>query len=108
MLPAYQNVLSDGTTYTPFIAEGVAGLKCQRPGSPTQYLYFNPSDHTEGDVPNVFVYIGDEPDPSRCPPAHHYVIWPQRPQRSAATIWGRRRQHRRLMRRIARRAARQP
>jgi hypothetical protein len=74
--PDHRTALDDGTVYTPFFAEGVAGLRCTRPGSPTQYIYFNPSDHTDGDVPNVFVYQGIDGHPFSDTPIHHYVIWP--------------------------------
>jgi hypothetical protein len=74
--PAHRTVLDDGTVYTPFLTEGMPGLKCRRPGSPTQYIYLNPSDHTDADVPNVFVYQGTEGHPSTDTPIHHYVIWP--------------------------------
>jgi hypothetical protein len=75
--PDQRTVLDDGTVYTPFFAEGRPGLQCTRPGSPSQYIYFNPSDHTDDDVPNVFVYQGTEGDPCADTPIHHYCIWPE-------------------------------
>jgi hypothetical protein len=75
--PEQRTVLEDGTVYTPFLAEGRPGLQCTRPGSSSQYIYFNPSDHTDGDVPNVFVYQGTEGDPCADTPIHHYCIWPE-------------------------------
>ncbi len=67
--------LPDGTACTPFIKDGLAGLKCERPHSRPSYLYFNPSDHLDGDVPNVFVYRGTAGDPTVDGPENHYVIW---------------------------------
>jgi len=75
--PHQRTVLDDGTVYTPFIADGMSGLECTRPGSPTECIYFNPSDHTDGDAPNVFVYQGLEGDPCSDTPIHHYRIWPE-------------------------------
>lgn len=75
--PSHRTTLDDGSSYTPFLADGMAGLRCTRPGSPTQYIYFNPSDHTDGDVPNVFVYQGTDGHPFSDGPLHHYVIWPE-------------------------------
>jgi hypothetical protein len=77
--PDQRTVLDDGTVYTPFLSDGTAGLRCTRPGSPAQYIYFNVSDHTDGDVPNVFVYQGTEGHPFSDTPIHHYVIWPETP-----------------------------
>lgn len=78
--PQQRTVLDDGTTYTPLLTDGMPGLQCSRPGSPTEYIYLNPSDHTDGDVPNVFVYQGPEGNPCWDTPIHHYVIWPDEDQ----------------------------
>jgi hypothetical protein len=75
--PDHRTALGDGTVYTPFLTDDMAGLRCTRPGLPTQYIYFNPIDHTGGDVPNVFVYQGTEGDPCCDTPIHHYRIWPE-------------------------------
>jgi hypothetical protein len=102
LYPQETTELSDGTKYTPFTGGGMAGLKCDRPGSPTSYIYFNPSDHTDDDVPNVFVYQGASGHPIDDPPVHHYVIWDEPTARGDTLA-------RRAVRRLTRRrSARRP
>lgn len=66
--------LSDGTAYVPVIRAGMVGYRCQHRDGRETFVYFNPSDHTDNDVPNVFVYEGPHFDPARDTPANHYVI----------------------------------
>jgi hypothetical protein len=88
--PEQRTALSDGTVYTPFLADGMPGLECTRPGSATQCIYMNPSDHSDdGDTPNVFVYQGSEGDPSVDTPIHHYTIWQEPAHQAQAPARGR-------------------
>lgn len=67
--------LDDGVTYTPFIhPDGFVGLICDREGHQREFLYLNPSDHTDGDVPNVFLYHGMSGHPALDGAAHHYLV----------------------------------
>lgn len=67
--------LEDGTAYIPFIhPNGYVGFKCMDAAGRVEYLYLNPSDHTDGDVPNVFVYHGTKGDPAFDGSAHHYLV----------------------------------
>lgn len=76
-----QRVLDDGTIYCPFIhPDGFVGLMIARADRPTEYLYLNPSDHTDtADVPNVFLYHGYEGHPAYDGAAHHYLVLQEDP-----------------------------
>lgn len=69
-----RTLLDDGTCYTPFIKNGMVGFEVIDAEGRREYIYMNPSDHTDGDVPNVFVYHGREGDPSEDGACHHYLL----------------------------------
>lgn len=71
--------------YTPFLtSDGRVGYRVTRVsedmdgvevGGEEEFIYFNPSDHSDGDVPNVFVYIGGDNDPVMDAAQHHYLLF---------------------------------
>jgi hypothetical protein len=66
--------------YFPFIAEdGRVGYQVNTTyGDPDAeretFIYFNPSDTSGDDTPNVFVYMGEDNDPAHDEPMHFYAI----------------------------------
>jgi len=69
-----RTLFDDGVVYTPFIKDGMVGFQCLDAEGRCEYIYMNPSDHTDGDVPNVFVYHGHTGDPAEDFPVHHYTV----------------------------------
>jgi hypothetical protein len=61
---------SGNLSYLPFITpDGRVGYKIQRDGRPLDFVYFNPSDNSEGEAgDDIFVYRGTVGDPAEDKP----------------------------------------
>lgn len=70
-----------GTVYTPFIADGIAGLKCEvtLDGATTvRYWYLNPSGDDDAGLPNMFLYADERLHEGELVfdmPAHYYATF---------------------------------
>lgn len=65
----------EGVTYVPFVDGPRVGYEIRRDGRAPTYLYFNPSSESDDGQPNVFVYMGEDNDPSADDvPLHFYDI----------------------------------
>jgi hypothetical protein len=63
-----------GTLYEPWTDGRAIGYKVTLTTGSVKYIFLNPSDEEGGpdSTPDVFVYIGPEPDPRLATAAHFY------------------------------------
>lgn len=63
-------------SYTPVISpDGMPGYRCDHVDGRREFIYFNPSDVTDGsDVSNVFVYQGPHFDPAADGTGVHFLV----------------------------------
>ena len=68
-------LITDGVTYRSWTDGHAIGFQAEHNDGRVEYIYLNPSQDSDDNVPNVFLYHGTEADPSQDQPLVHVDLF---------------------------------